>query len=257
MNYSLSSLKYPIACLVLGACTSAASAKEATLHDDISSKNKIALTTSPVSDVFEKSENDYIDDELVDVSNIGNKIGLEPPPKKAKITPEGTTDSRVLASAPSPDIVVNGVDKKATIVVDLTTNVLYHYDNGKPLEAYSICSGKIAGKDPSPTPPGAYVVSHVEISPYDNAPNTKRSQNPSDYGPRVIILRVLDTKTGKTSQTGVFIHGNRNYSSLGKYWSHGCMRMDNKVIKYLSQRVKRGDIVYVLPNKNLVNKRKK
>lgn len=258
MNYSLSLLKYPIACLVLGACTSTASAKGTPLHDDILSKNNIALATSPVSDVFEKYESDYIADKLANASNIGNDIGLDPPPKKVKITPEGTTDPSILASAPSPDIVVNGVHKKATIVVDLTTNVLYHYDSGEPLEAYSICSGKITGEDASPTPPGAYVVSYVETYPYKTAPKaTKRYKNPSNYGPKIIILRKLNPKTGETSVTGVFIHGDRDYSSLGKYLSEGCVRMDNKVIKYLSKQVKRGDIVYFLPNINLVNRKKK
>ncbi len=47
------------------------------------------------------------------------------------------------------------------------------------------------------------------------------------------------------SQTGQFIHGNNDISSLGKYASLGCIRMDNEVIKKLAKEVKRGDIVVI------------
>ena len=38
--------------------------------------------------------------------------------------------------------------------------------------------------------------------------------------------------------------------SLGEYASHGCVRMDNKIIKKLSEQVKRGDIVVITKNEN-------
>ena len=41
------------------------------------------------------------------------------------------------------------------------------------------------------------------------------------------------------------LHGNSNKSSLGKYASLGCIRMDNEVIKQLSKEVKRGDIIII------------
>lgn len=165
------------------------------------------------------------------------------------VPPAGTQDSTILANAPSPEVTVKGEIKNATIVVDLTHNVLYKYDkNGKPEIAYSICSGKKS----SPTDPGLRVVSHVEVSPFSTAPKTtKRSRNPIAYGPRIIILNVLDPVTGKQSKIGEFIHGNNDENSIGFYESLGCMRMDNKVIVTLSGMVKRGDIVNILPNKNL------
>ena len=43
--------------------------------------------------------------------------------------------------------------------------------------------------------------------------------------------------------SGQFIHGNNDFSSLGKYVSGGCIRMDNEVIKQLAKIVKRGDLV--------------
>lgn len=159
------------------------------------------------------------------------------------IPPSGTSDSLVLDSAPSPVVVVQGKKRTAAIVVDLSKNVLYKYDEeGQPEAAYLIASGKKR----TPTDPGLRVVIRVEKYPYKSAPAaTKRHQKPWDYGPRAIILETLDPKTGKQGSTGEFIHGNNNPASIGKYASLGCMRMDNEVIKKLAEQVKRGDIVLI------------
>ncbi len=159
------------------------------------------------------------------------------------IPPSGTSEKSVLKNAPNPHIYIAGERKTAVIVVDVSKNILYHYDEeGEPLEAFSIASGKLS----TPTHTGARIVSHVETYPYSNAPyGSKRRRNPRDYGPKIIILDKLDVETGERSSCGEFIHGNRNPDSIGTYASKGCMRMDNDVIKYLSAQVKRGDIVVV------------
>jgi lipoprotein-anchoring transpeptidase ErfK/SrfK len=90
------------------------------------------------------------------------------------------------------------------------------------------------------------MVTHVETYPYRTAPaHTKRRKHPKDYGPKIIMLNKLDPETGELSDIGEFIHGNRNSSTLGQYVSHGCMRMDNDVIKELAANAKRGDIVLI------------
>ncbi len=159
------------------------------------------------------------------------------------IPPQGTTDSLALKAAPNPQVKVKGEVKNAVFVVDLSKNVLYHYDeNGKALEAFSIASGKPS----TPTHEGVRIVSHVESYPYRNAPKTtKRYKNPRDYGPRAIILDKINPITGETSYYGEFIHGNKDASSIGKYASQGCMRMDNEVIKRLAKQVKRGLLVVI------------
>ena len=163
------------------------------------------------------------------------------------VPPQGTSDPEILSKAPSPNVIIQGKLKKAKIVVDLSENILYHYDNiGNTLKAYKIASGRKTGKDPTPTHTGVRSVSHIEYHDYKTAPpSTKRFQNPDDYGPMIIILDILDTKTGETSQIGEFIHGNKNKNTLGQYVSGGCMRMDNEVIKYLAPQMKRGDIVII------------
>ena len=157
--------------------------------------------------------------------------------------PEGTSEKDVLAGAPNPNVKIQGQMKTAKFVVDLSKNVLYKYNiQGKPEMAYMIASGKPS----TPTSKGVRVVTHTETYPYRTAPaHTKRRRNPSAYGPKIILLNKLDPNTGEKSDIGEFIHGNNNFDSLGRYVSHGCMRMDNEVIKQLAAEAKRGDIVII------------
>ena len=159
------------------------------------------------------------------------------------VTAKGCMDSTVLKNAPEPYITIVNKPAQATMVVDLSTNVLYRYNSsGKAFIAYKIASGK----KNTPTDKGVRVVTHVETYPYRYAPrHTKRRRNPSAYGPKVICLNKINTKTGEQSQTGEFIHGTNHPESIGKYVSMGCMRMDNEVIKQIAKDVKRGDIVII------------
>lgn len=162
------------------------------------------------------------------------------------ITPQGTDDPKVLAKAPKPDIVIAGQAKKAGIVVDIDTNVLYTYDsNGNPTKAYLVASGQKS----TPTDRGIRIVSHKEKYPYRSAKGTKRRRSPKDYGPFIIILRKIDPTTGEQSKTGEFIHGCRSYQDTfetdpERYVSHGCVRMDNEAIVEVKE-VKPGTIVII------------
>lgn len=163
--------------------------------------------------------------------------------KTIEVSPKGTNAKSVLLFAPSPDVEINGEEKRAAIVVDLSKNILYKYnENGQAEVAYLVASGK----KKYPTDAGIRMVTHVESYPYKSAPAaTRRRRRPNDYGPRIICLETVDPKTGNKGSTGEFIHGNNNPASLGKYASLGCIRMDNEVIKELSKQVKRGDIVII------------
>lgn len=153
----------------------------------------------------------------------------------------GTTSPQILSLAPSPAVLVEGKRKNAVIVVDLATNILYKYDKkGKPEIAYSVASGKKS----TPTSVGVRLVSHVESYPYKTAPPlTNRRKKPSAFGPNVIILTMYDARTGLKWNNSEYIHGTDDPESLGKYSSHGCIRMDNDVIIKLSGQVKRGDVI--------------
>ena len=157
----------------------------------------------------------------------------------------GSAADSILAFAPDPRIIVEGKEKFLTFAVDVTNNILYHYDKeGNPIMGYRIASGKLTPD--MQTDEGLRIVSHVETYPYKNAPpHTKRHNNPKDYGPKCIILDTFDPLTGKRGVTGEFIHGNKDATCIGKHVSKGCMRMDNTVIKDLAAIVKRGDLVKV------------
>lgn len=159
----------------------------------------------------------------------------------AIVPPEGTASAEILRDAPPPEVEILGKTKTAKIFVDLTNNILYKYDNeGNAEAAYSVASGK----ESTPTRTGVRVVSHIEDYPFRGAPSwSKRRRSPSAYGPKIIILDMINPETGEKWNNGEFIHGTNNPSSIGKHISHGCVRMDNEVIKELAGEVKRGDIV--------------
>ena len=158
------------------------------------------------------------------------------------ITPKGISADSAKISYPSPVINVGGNEINAAVIVDLNKNILYKYDEfGKPKTAYLVASGKKS----TPTKPCIKRVTHIENYPYSTAPETTKRRNaPSDYGPRVICLEIIDKNSGAVSGVdGQFIHGNHDESSLGKYASLGCVRMDNNAVKELSLGLKRGDYV--------------
>ena len=203
--------------------------------------------------VFNLQKNEYVSSFTIKSDTI---ISLFPEQQqvimedtlKCSITPQGTTDKSVLKNAPKPDIIIAGEKKKAGIIVDISTNILYRYDkDGNPTNAYLIASGKKS----TPTNKGVRIVTHKEKFPYRGAPRkSKRRRAPKDYGPFIICLNKIDTSTGEQSPTGEFIHGCRSYektfeSNPERYVSHGCMRMDNDVITALAKEVQNGEIVII------------
>lgn len=152
-----------------------------------------------------------------------------------------------LANAPSPVVEIAGKQKKVGIVVDLAENKLYRYDSdGNVVDGYSVGTGRIGRNGKSITGTGIRRVHHVENYPYSSAPGTKRSRNPKAYGPNVLYLTIINPKTGvEEGSNGEFIHGNNDASSIGKYVSHGCIRMDNDVIKQFAREVKKGTLVLI------------
>lgn len=163
--------------------------------------------------------------------------------KNKRITPSGILAQEGI-EFPSNEIIIAGKVKKASIVVDLETNILYLYDtNGSPYKAYLIASGKKS----TPTIRGVRKIRHFENYPYKSAPSSsKRRQNPKDYGPKIIYLETINTTTGENmGSNGQFIHGNNKISSLGKHSSKGCIRMDNEAILEVADFVKKQDYVLI------------
>lgn len=160
---------------------------------------------------------------------------------------KGSRSKVLLKNAPSPVIVIAGKKVNARIVIDISTNRLYKYNElGKAEVVYSVATGKSS----TPTKTGIRKVSDIEDYPYATAYGTKRKKNPKDYGPHVIRLDYVNTQTGKIyGNNGQFLHGNKNASTIGMYVSKGCIRMDNEVIKQMAKELQKGDYVLITRTK--------
>lgn len=144
----------------------------------------------------------------------------------------------------SPEIKVGDETVYPAIVVDKSENQLYFYDLDGNLDTLF----KVGlGKPSTPTDTGLKVITRIEDYPYKTAsPATKRYKTPNDYGPKVIILDNVDTKTGKiVGYNGEFIHGTDQPSSVGKNQSKGCIRMYNEDVEKLASWVSKGQYVLV------------
>lgn len=146
--------------------------------------------------------------------------------------------------APNPKIIVAGEAKLATIVIDTDKNKLYHYDKaGKLLKQYNVATGKKS----TPTDKGIRKVSWIENYPYRTAPaRTRRRRAPIQFGPKIIVIGVVNQKTGEiTHYNGEFIHGTNKPQSIGTHASLGCVRMNNTDIEELAAQMEKGMYVVI------------
>ena len=152
-----------------------------------------------------------------------------------------------LVNAPNPLININGKNINAGIVVDVHSNKLYRYTpDGEIIDGYHVATGILGKNGKSITDTGIRQVDHIETYPYKSAVGTKRKRNPKAYGPNVLYLTIVNPKTGEIlGSNGEFIHGNNNPASIGTHASHGCIRMDNDIIKKFAQEISPGTYVLI------------
>lgn len=144
----------------------------------------------------------------------------------------------------NPNINVAGELKKATLVVDTDKNKLYHFDQeGNIIKEYNVATGKTS----TPTDKGLRMVTWIENYPYSSAPAmSKRRKAPRDYGPKIIVIGVVDKKTGEVTHfNGEFIHGTNRPQSIGTHASKGCVRMNNEDVKELAAQMEKGMYVKI------------
>ncbi|MGZ4031698.1 MAG: L,D-transpeptidase [Tumebacillaceae bacterium] len=115
-----------------------------------------------------------------------------------------------------------------SIKVSLGKRQLTLLDDGKVVKTYPVGVGKIATR----TPTGTYTI-------INKAPNPGRRPG----GP----ITVYGTYWMGLSKKGYGIHGTNNPSSIGKYVSHGCIRMYNKDVEALAGIVPIGTKVQIVP----------
>jgi lipoprotein-anchoring transpeptidase ErfK/SrfK len=137
----------------------------------------------------------------------------------------------VTAHAESVQLAEKYAKLEQFILIDKSSNKLYFYESGKLTKSFSVATGK----KPSYTPEGLFTI-HEKIK---NRPYYKEKIKGGDpknpLGDRWLGLKV--TRNGKTSYA-YGIHGNNDEKSIGKYVSAGCIRMHNKEVRWLYDRIK-------------------
>ncbi|MFC4599854.1 L,D-transpeptidase [Cohnella hongkongensis] len=116
------------------------------------------------------------------------------------------------------------------ILIDKSSNRLHFFEKGKLIKSFSVATGK----KPSYTPEGLFTIREkIKNRPYYKE-NIKGGDPKNPLGDRWLGLKV--TVNGKTSYA-YGIHGNNDEKSIGKYASAGCIRMHNKEVRWLYDRV--------------------
>jgi lipoprotein-anchoring transpeptidase ErfK/SrfK len=107
-----------------------------------------------------------------------------------------------------------------SITVNTKTRRLHLIKNGKWFKSYPVGIGKML----TPTPKGTFRIINKAVNPG------------GPYGARWLGL----------NRKGYGIHGTNNPSSIGKYVSHGCIRMHNKDVVELAGIVPIGTPVKIV-----------
>jgi lipoprotein-anchoring transpeptidase ErfK/SrfK len=130
-----------------------------------------------------------------------------------------------------------------TIVVRLDQNRLYLYDGFNVVRSFSVATAKPGFT----TPTGVWRIYDMKKDPtwYNPAPDGWASSEPAvipggpgnPMGPRAIYI---------TAPGLIRIHGTSDEASIGRYASHGCIRMHNSEVEELYPLIDVGDHVVIV-----------
>jgi lipoprotein-anchoring transpeptidase ErfK/SrfK len=130
-----------------------------------------------------------------------------------------------------------------TIVVRLNQNRLYLYDGFTIVRSWSVATAKPGFT----TPTGIWRIYDKKVDPtwYNPAPNGWAASEPAvipggpgnPMGPRALYI---------TAPGLIRIHGTSDEASIGRYASHGCIRMHNDEVVQLYPQVQVGDHVVIV-----------
>jgi len=129
----------------------------------------------------------------------------------------------------------------SVIVVRLSQEKLYLYDNMKLVKSYSVATGQPA----YPTPTGRFEIITKEVNPtwINPARNTWGAGEPAEIAPGP--GNPLGTRAMALSAPGILIHGTPEDWSIGHPESHGCIRMHMWDVEDLFPRVEVGTPVII------------
>lgn len=114
------------------------------------------------------------------------------------------------------------------LVINTLKNQLAYYKDGRIVKTFKVATGKTL----TPTPTGKFfIVNKIKKRPYYSG-NIKGGDPRNPLGDRWLGLNV-----NGTWGTTYAIHGNNNEKSIGLHVSAGCIRMHNKEIRWLYDRL--------------------
>ncbi len=119
------------------------------------------------------------------------------------------------------------------LLLRIGENRLYHYEDGKVVDTYSVATGQ----PEYPTPTGLFEVTEKRYMPtwINPDPTGWGASMPESIGPGP--SNPLGTRALNWSASGIRFHGTLATSSLGTQASHGCVRMAMSEVEYLYDRV--------------------
>lgn len=127
------------------------------------------------------------------------------------------------------------------IVIDRSSNRLYLYSPRRLVRSWRVATGQ-----PSlPTPLGSYTIVTKQVNPTWTPPpdaEWAKGLEPIPPGPN----NPLGTRWMGLSANGIGIHGTNKPSSIGRYASHGCIRMRVPEVERLFRLVKIGTPVHIV-----------
>lgn len=136
------------------------------------------------------------------------------------------------------------IPKGKWILINKTSNTLYHYDNINLIAKYPIASGKT----PNHTPEGKFYIVKKFINPYWGGAG-RYDPVPGGAPNNPLGKRWLGLSIGGGGSYG--IHGNSDPNSIGKYVSLGCIRMFNHHIEELFDIVEYNTPVWIISDSSV------
>ena len=150
----------------------------------------------------------------------------------------------ILFASPIWPLGRNPIPGDPFIIVNKESNQLAYIDDGEIQKTFPVATGKTTAL----TPEGLFNVTVKAKNPYYRKKNIPGGDPRNPLGSRWIGF---DAKGTDGRIYG--IHGTNQPSSIGKYISNGCIRMHNKNVEYLFDKVPVGTRVLVVKTKKSFN----
>lgn len=154
------------------------------------------------------------------------------------------TNNSKLYSIPSTPSIENNtpqetIAKEIHLVVKLEEKRVYVYQGDSLIKSYPVAIGKIGYE----TPQGSFNIFSKEVDPVFKNYKTGKIIPPGRSNP--LGSRWIGVWTDGKIQIG--FHGTNRPSSIGKAVSHGCIRMHDRDVMELYEKVQLGTIVKIEP----------